>query len=99
MGLLANLIIIATGLCILAMIQTEKEKAMSEERKWYWFETRFRSLKDGLCNLLTCNNIEYELSGSEYESWWHFEICPDNDYQVDVINDWIDENTITERSA
>ena len=70
-----------------------------EDGEWYWFETRFRSLKDGLRNLLACNNIDYELSGSEFESWWHFEIFLVNDYQKDVIENWINENTITEKTA
>lgn len=67
--------------------------------KWYWFETRFRTLKDGLRNMLINNNMEYELSGSDIESWWHFEILITSAYQLDVLNDWIEENTITERSA
>ena len=67
--------------------------------KWYWFETSFRSLKDGLCELLAQNNIYYELSGSVFESFWHFEICLENNYEKDVIEDWINENTITEKTA
>lgn len=67
--------------------------------KWYWFETDSEYIKDGLRELLAQNNIYYELSGSEYESFWHFEMCLSLDYERNVIDDWIEENTIAEENA
>ena len=62
------------------------------ERKYYSFETAFRSLKDELRAYLKANNIYYELSGC-YANW-HFEIFCDCE-EVEKINSWLDDNTIT----
>ena len=63
-------------------------------RRYYNFETMFKSLKDGLVNYLKRFNIRYELSGCGYG--WHFEILCNAD-EVESINTWLDENTITEK--
>ena len=62
------------------------------ERKWMNFETMFRSLKDGLRKFLKENSIKYELSGCG--AGWHFEVYVNNQ-EVELINNWLDENTIT----
>lgn len=64
------------------------------DRKYYNFETRFTSLKNGLCEFLKDNNIKYELSGMS-DNWVHFEILLNTD-EVDMVNAWLDEHTITE---
>lgn len=61
-------------------------------KKFYSFETKFRSLKDDLSNFLHENNIYYELSGCFCN--WHFEIKCDLE-EVEKVNNWLDENTIT----
>lgn len=61
-------------------------------KKYYSFETSFRSLKDELRVYLKANNIYYELSGCCAN--WHFEILCDCE-EVEKINSWLDENTIT----
>lgn len=60
--------------------------------KWYNFETMFRSLKDSLCKFLKSRGIRYELSGAG--AGWHFEILCSKD-DVSVINNFLDENTIS----
>lgn len=62
--------------------------------KWYNFETMFRSLKDSLCKFLKSQGIRYELSGAD--AGWHFEILC-NAEEVEKVNTWLDENTITEQ--
>lgn len=63
-------------------------------RKYYNFETRFRSLKDELSSYLKGAGIYYELSGMP--SAWHFEILA-NVEEANDINKWLDENTITNK--
>ena len=63
------------------------------KRKWMNFETMFRSLKDGLRKFLKENSIKYELSGCG--AGWHFEVYVNNQ-EVELINNWLDENTIAE---
>lgn len=65
-------------------------------RKWYHFETRFISLRDDLRNFLKESGIKYELSGAF--SYYHFEILCDS-AELEKVNKWLDENTITEVSA
>ena len=61
--------------------------------KWYNFETLWSTLKEGLRALLIENNIQFEISGCG--RGWHFEIlCGEK--EVNLINDWLDQNTITE---
>lgn len=62
-------------------------------RKWYNFETLWRSLKDDLRALLLCEGIKYELSGCG--KGWHFEIFASVE-EADMINNWLDQNTIKE---
>lgn len=62
------------------------------DRKFYSFETMFKSLKDELRAFLKTENIYYELSGCF--SGWHFEIKASPD-EVEKINAWLDKNTIT----
>lgn len=63
-------------------------------RKYYNFETMFRSLKDELTVFLKKSGIRYELSGCG--GGWHFEILC-NDSEVEAVNKWLDDNTITEQ--
>lgn len=63
-------------------------------RKYYNFETMFHSLKDELVTFLKKSGIYYELSG--YGAGWHFEILC-NTEEVEKVNAWLDENTITEQ--
>lgn len=63
-------------------------------RKYYNFETMFRSLKDELVVFLKNSGIHYELSGFGAE--WYFKILC-NAEEVEKVNVWLDENTITER--
>ena len=66
----------------------------NSNRKFYNFETMFKSLKDDLRGFLQSQNIYYELSGCG--AGWHFEAyC--NAEEVTIINNWLDENTITEK--
>ena len=65
------------------------------DRKFYSFETIFRSLKDGLRRFLKESGIYYELSGCGCAGW-HFEIKCNAD-EVKMVNDWLDANTITEQ--
>jgi len=63
-------------------------------KKYYNFETMFRSLKDELTVFLKNSGIYYELSGCA--GGWHFEIlCSESD--VEKVNKWLDENTINEK--
>jgi hypothetical protein len=62
------------------------------DRKFYSFNTAFRSLKDNLRRFLKESGIYYELSGCG--AAWHFEIkC--NPTEVELVNNWLDANTIT----
>ena len=63
-------------------------------RRYYNFETMFKSLKDALVNYLKESKIYYELSGCG--CGWHFEILCNAD-EVESVNAWLDENTITEK--
>lgn len=65
-------------------------------RKYYNFETMFRSLKDELREYLHEIGVYYELSGCY--SGWHFEILA-NQEEVEKINKWLDANTITCQEA
>lgn len=67
-----------------------------ESRKYYSFETMFTSLKNSLCEFLKANGIRYEVSGVGYDNWVHFEILLNID-EVDMVNAWLDEHTITEK--
>jgi hypothetical protein len=71
-------------------------------KKYYSFNTMFRSLKDGLTALLKTNNIYYEISDGRgpYDAAmiWRFEILA-SPADVELINAWIDENTITIQEA
>ena len=62
-------------------------------RKWYSFETLFRTLKDELRKYLKESHIKYELSGCF--DGWHFEIYASEE-EVNAINEWLDNNTIVE---
>lgn len=69
------------------------------EKKFYNFETLFRSLRDGLRAFLKDSGIYYELSELGYEMGfrgWHFEILA-NASELAAINAWLDEHTITEQ--
>ena len=62
-------------------------------RRWMNYETLFRTLKDLLREYLHEIGVRYELSGCY--NGWHFEIyC--NGQEECMINDFLDENTITE---
>ena len=71
-------------------------------KKYYSFNTMFSSLKNGLIALLKTNNIYYEISDGRgiYDAAmiWHFEILA-APADVELINAWIDENTITIQEA
>ena len=71
-------------------------------KKFYNFETMFSGLKNGLIELLKTNNIYYEISDGRgpYDAAmiWHFEILA-TPGDGELINTWIDENTITIREA
>ena len=77
-------------------------KKATTRRKWYNFETMFTSLKEELRIMLHSNDIKFELSDGR--TWagaparWHFEIYASNK-EVDIINKWLDENTINEKTA
>lgn len=60
-------------------------------KKFYNFETMFRSLKDDLVKFLKESGFYYELSGCF--GGWHFEIRLDQS-EVEVVNHWLDEHTI-----
>ena len=60
-------------------------------RKFYSFETMFRSLKDELRSFLKTSGFYYELSGCF--GGWHFEIRLSED-EVQIVNNWLDEHTI-----
>lgn len=60
-------------------------------KKWYNFETAFRSLADSLSKFLKCSGIYYERSGAFGN--YHFEILAGMNDVVD-INAFIDANTI-----
>jgi len=62
-------------------------------KKFYNFETMFRSLKDGLTVFLKESGIYYEISGCG--KGWHFEIKCNNE-ELEMVNNWLDANTITE---
>lgn len=62
-------------------------------RKWYNFETMFPSMKDAMRFMLKSSGIKYELSAGT--DFWHFEIFA-NDDERQYINEWLDENTISE---
>ena len=62
--------------------------------KFYNFETMFISLANGLRAFLKENNIYYELSGQP--GFYHFEIKTDP-AGADMINAWLDANTIWNR--
>lgn len=65
-------------------------------KRYYSFETMFRSLKDELKAYLKGAGIYYELSGCG--AGWHFEILMNED-EVRRANDWLDTVTITEQRA
>ena len=65
--------------------------------KWYNFETSFTSLACNLSTWLKDKKIKYEISDASVSGLpvYHFEIYIDGT-GVDAINNWLDENTITE---
>ena len=63
-------------------------------KKWYNFETMFRSLKEDLTAFLKESGIKYEISGCG--AGWHFEVLCDTE-ELEKVNNWLDENTITEQ--
>lgn len=62
-------------------------------KKWYNFETLFRSLKEELSSFLKENNIYYEVSAFGFCAGWHFEIKASEE-EVEKVNAWLDANTI-----
>lgn len=62
-------------------------------RKFYNFETMFKSLKEELTEFLKESGIYYEVSGCE--KGYHFEIKCNNE-EVEKINNWLDDHTVTE---
>lgn len=60
-------------------------------KKFYSFNTMFRSLKDDLRSFLKTQGFYYELSGCF--GGWHFEIRLDQS-EVEIVNNWLDEHTI-----
>jgi len=65
-------------------------------KKWMWFETSWRTLKEDMREFLQAHGIKYELSGCGVG--WHFEVlCSPED--VELINNWLDRDTITEVRA
>ena len=66
------------------------------DRRWMWYETVFRTLKDDLREFLQENGIRYELSGCG--PGWHFEVfcSAEEESYVDVF---LDNHTITEVNA
>lgn len=67
-------------------------------RKYYNYETNFRSLKDELSVYLKQNEFTYEVSATGTFCGWHFEILC-NPAEVEQINRFLDEHTITEVRA
>lgn len=63
-------------------------------RKWYNFETMFRSLADELSWFLKVSNIKYERSGCF--DGYHFELLCD-DTESEAVDNWLEAHTITER--
>ena len=63
-------------------------------RKYYNYETNFRILKDEIVTFLKKSGVYYELSGCTAR--WHFEILC-NTEEVEKVNTWLDEHTITEQ--
>lgn len=61
-------------------------------KRWYNYETLFRSLKDELREFLHNHGIEYELSGCG--RGWHFEVKCDKT-ELEKINAFLDDATIT----
>ena len=66
-------------------------------KKYYNFETIFSSLSDSMCEFLKQSNFYYELSDCSdgILPCWHFEILL-SEKDVPIVNNWIDENTITQ---
>ena len=60
-------------------------------KKYYNFETMFKSLRDLLREFLHDNNIYYELSG--VGAYYHFEILASVE-ECEKINSFLDDNTI-----
>lgn len=66
------------------------------EKRWMWFETSFRTLKEDLREFLKGHGIKYELSGCGMG--WHFEVlCSVEDEKL--IDDFLNMNTIQEVRA
>ena len=63
-------------------------------RKFYNFETMFFSLANELKAFLNIEGIYAEVSS--VGNGYHFEIMANTD-EVEMINDWLDANTITAR--
>ena len=61
-------------------------------RKFYSFETMFFSLANELKSFLNIEGIYAEVSS--VGKGYHFEISANAD-EVELINEWLDENTIT----
>jgi hypothetical protein len=70
------------------------EESVMKEKKYYSFETMFRSLKDELRGFLKKSGIYYELS--DCYGGWHFQILLDRK-EYKLVQDFIDSETITER--
>ena len=62
-------------------------------KKWYNFETMFKSLRDCSCRYLKEHHIRYELSGC-YEGY-HFEIFA-SEAEAGAIDDFLDSICIYE---
>ena len=64
-------------------------------KKYYHFETAFKSLKDELSVFLKQSGIYYEVSDCSDGCLpcYHFEVLLSAD-EVPIVNNWIDEHTI-----
>lgn len=65
-------------------------------KKWYNFETSFRSLADAISVALKRDGIYYERSGAFGN--YHFEIYATPD-EAETISDWLDVLSIQEVRA
>lgn len=66
---------------------------LTESKKYYSYNTMFRSVKDLLSTFCKENDIYYELSGREAS--WHFEILC-NEKELKMCNDFLDSISIIE---
>lgn len=72
----------------------QREPKLTESKKYYSYNTMFRSVKDLLSTFCKENNIYFEPSGRE--AGWHFEILCSEE-ELKMCNDFLDSISITEQ--